>query len=438
MSGETRQRSKFIAGVGVVVVAGSIAVLATASDPPELDLECVEYVEEEGTIECVEVAAPTTTTAPSTTSTTAPTTTTTTGEEQFPADTISSEFSVAAGTTWRSTGWGMPSDSSSEPTGNFRIFCEFSHLGYYDPILAPGVSNFMHLHMFWGNEETDETSTYASLRSGGGSTCSGGPINRTAYWMPALIDPSPVGGSGPEVMIPSLFIAYYKAEQSTGANLAERQASIAGTGGYDGVQEYPNGFRYLGGRNPTTNTLYVGGINWKCEGGSNSGSTIPNSCPSGEALIASVRFPHCWDGVNGWLPDNAHVAGGGPSNNSTWAYCQEPFPVYLPSLTEFAYFPSASDMSDWYLSSDRMSSNPANWYADGASFHADWFGAWDPIIQTLWTEECVRGMRNANAHLCDGSGLVGAPNYTGPSRVTGWTPMHPDHGDNGWPTGQEP
>lgn len=154
---------------------------------------------------------------------------------------------------------------------------------------------------------------------------------------------------------------------------------------------------------------------------------------------AKVRFPHCWDGENAWLPDNAHVSGGSWNGTSTWGYCEDPdFPVYLPSLTEFAQFPAGADMSDWYLSSDRMNANPANWYADGASLHADWFGAWDTIVQEIWVDECLRGLRNSTGELCDGTGLSGAPNYTGPDLISGWTPLHSSYGEDGWPTGMGP
>lgn len=398
---------------GSVILAGGIYVLNGLGTEPEI------FCDDSG---CIEVTAPTT--APSTTTTTQATTTTTTGEETFPAPNVESEFDTTVSGPYRSAGSDNGS-SASEPTGNFRVFCEFSHLGYYDPILAPGSSSFMHLHQFFGNTLTDGDSTYASLRSSGGGTCSGGPMNRTAYWMPALFN-----GDG-DVMVPELFVAYYKVEQAGGGSLAQQQATL------QTVQPYPNGFRYLGGRNPVTNTLYSGGFEWKCEGGSGAGSTIPNSCPGGEALLALVRFPHCWDGENAWLPDNAHVSGG--TGGSTWEPCTDPdFPVYLPSLTEIAYFPSSSDMSDWYLSSDRMDANPANWYADGASFHADWYGAWDTGIQDVWVEECLRGLRNSNGALCDGTVLDGAANYTGPTEITGYTPMHSSFGEDGWPTGMGP
>jgi hypothetical protein len=72
--------------------------------------------------------------------------------------------------------------------GAFRVNCGLSHLNYSDPIVAPGKPLGSHLHQFFGNTATDWRSTAASIASTGGSTCTGGTLNRTAYWTPALID----------------------------------------------------------------------------------------------------------------------------------------------------------------------------------------------------------------------------------------------------------
>ncbi len=88
--------------------------------------------------------------------------------------------------------------------GKLRFLCLFSHLSYNDPILYPGVLSPTHLHLFFGNTLTDQNSTYASLRAAGGGTCQGGPLNRTGYWMPAMID-----SALSKVRIPVDFQWYY-------------------------------------------------------------------------------------------------------------------------------------------------------------------------------------------------------------------------------------
>jgi hypothetical protein len=276
----------------------------------------------------------------------------------------------------------------TEGTGAFRTFCEFSHLGFVDPIVAPGNPNFMHLHMFFGNTAIDQNSTYQSLRSTGNSTCDGGPLNRTAYWMPAVFD------ENNRVVVPTQFELYYKAENAT--DPAQ-------------VRAKPNGLRMIAGASDTRV------FDWRC--GGRSGTTIPD-CAPGDRLTVSVRFPYCWDGKHLDSPDHrSHMAYG---TNNTWGPCPASHPVHLPELTEFAHFDNVSNTRNWYLSSDRM--NPASPAPNGSTMHADWFGAWDNDIQNRWVDNCIRARRSAsNGNLCDGRQLLPAPDYTGPTHLPGWT-----------------
>jgi hypothetical protein len=294
-----------------------------------------------------------------------------------------------------------PADYSSQPSGNFRMFCQFSHVAHADPIVAPGDDRFMHLHMFFGNTAADHDSTYQSLRSTGDSTCDGGPLNRTAYWMPAVFD------GQDRVVAPSRFELYYKAENTSAGTLDEKHAEIRA------MQAYPNGLRMIAGA-PGGAGLTWG---WRCGDGATAG-TIPD-CGTGQRLTGWVRFPYCWDGRNLDSADHrSHMAYG---TNNTWGGCPASHPVHLPELTEFAHFDDAVGSGSWYLSSDRM--NPSSPAPNGSTFHADWFGAWDNSIQDRWVENCLRGMRSAsNGNLCDGQQLKPAPAYSGPTRLTGWSP----------------
>ena len=98
----------------------------------------------------------------------------------------------------------VPPSSASEPSGNFRTICSFSHLSFDDPIVYPGQPGLSHLQMFFGNTLTDAYSTYQSLRTTGGGTCQGGPVNRSAYWAPALLN------AAGQVLVPDTMIVYYK------------------------------------------------------------------------------------------------------------------------------------------------------------------------------------------------------------------------------------
>ncbi len=293
------------------------------------------------------------------------------------------------------TGERIPPDSSSEPSGNFRTFCSFSHLAFDDPIVFPGRPGASHLHMFFGNTEADAGSTYESLRSSGDGTCQGGPLNRTAYWAPA------VHNAAGDVVVPDYYEIYYK-----------------GNGTHEeirGIRGFPAGLKMIAGYD------FDGGspvrADWSCIGGDKS-ETIP-ACADGEQLRVELRFPMCWDGDNLDSADHrSHMAYG--TGGGGWVTrqggCPQSHPVHLPEVTLHVVFSSDGSSQDWYLASDRMGemSHPS-----GSTFHADWFGAWDEATQETWLQECIREMRNCVwGELGDGTRLIGDPHdHEGPRVV---------------------
>ena len=290
----------------------------------------------------------------------------------------------------------VPESTALEPTGNFRTVCEVSHFAHDDPIVYPGEPDMAHLHMFFGNTEADADSTYSSLRTTGGSTCEGGPINRTGYWVPAMFD-----GNG-QVVAAEIIVVYYKGGAS-GGSLARMQEAIRN------VQPLPNGLRMIAG-------APGGRMSSRCADGSGQGPTIPDGCPAGQDLIASIDFPNCWDGRN---LDSAN-------HRSQMAYklyvngihqCPSSHPVELVHISENITYSAAPDIGNWSISSDMGA-------APGSTLHADWFGAWDPTVMMRWHNNCIIGMRNSNnGNLCDGQALTSAPDYTGPTLIAGYTPM---------------
>jgi hypothetical protein len=350
--------------------------------------------------------APTTTTtvAPTTTTTVAPTTTTTTvalNNGELPS--IASNFDA---TQW------LVNNNHIGDAGYpaFRKFCQFSHLAYADPIVDPGNTRFPHLHMFWGNTGADAHSTYTSLRTTGNGTCDGGPLNRSAYWMPAIFD------GADQVVVPSNFELYYKAEN---APLDSNKVPQ--------VRQYPNGLRMIAGArldglavDPSASPANGANITWgwKCGTDGKGSATIPE-CAVGQRLTAWVRFPYCWDGKDLDSADHrSHLRYG---TNNTWGRCPSTHPIHLPELTEFAHFNSVpAGTSTWYTSSDRMHHVRPN----GSTLHADWFGAWDNPVQDRWLKACLIGYRSAsNGVLCDGQQLKAPPKYSGSNRLSGWGPV---------------
>lgn len=83
-----------------------------------------------------------------------------------------------------------PEGSDTVEFGTFRIKCDFSHYNYDDPIVHPNVEGAAHLHQYYGNTQVDfQTTTAADLQASQTSTCSGGPLNKTAYWIPTVVRP---------------------------------------------------------------------------------------------------------------------------------------------------------------------------------------------------------------------------------------------------------
>jgi hypothetical protein len=110
--------------------------------------------------------------------------------------------------------WGhgtIPPSMGGDPLGAFRFGCGSGPIGYFDPIAYPGEDGRSHLHQFYGNTAIAPNSTFASLRGSGDSTCGsdrldgkGHPVNRSGYWIPAMLD-----GKG-NVVIPDGQTVYYK------------------------------------------------------------------------------------------------------------------------------------------------------------------------------------------------------------------------------------
>jgi hypothetical protein len=289
----------------------------------------------------------------------------------------------------------VPGSMAWEPSGNFRTFCGFSHLSYDDPIMYPGQPGVSHLHMYFGNTGADANSSYQSLRSSGSSTCQGGPLNRTGYWIPA------VQNAAGRVVVPDYFELYYK-----------------GNGSQDmirSVQTNPNGLRMIAGWDAANGSAVRG--DWSCSGGAKS-TTIPG-CPNGQPLKIELRFPMCWDGRNVDAANHrSHMAYG--TGGGGWVTrlggCPASHPIHLPELTLIAVFTSDGNTNNWFLASDRMPGMATQ--PNGSTFHADWFGAWDNTIQETWTQSCIREMRNCVwGEIGTGTRLTDHGTYTGPKLI---------------------
>jgi hypothetical protein len=264
------------------------------------------------------------------------------------------------------TDFGVASD-----IGAFREICDFSHMRFDDPLVYPGQPGRSHLHTFFGNTGTNAGSTDLSITTQGNSTCAGGLANRSAYWVPALIDTraaAPVKPNG--------VIVYYKTGYQVPAAI---------------VKPLPQGLHMIAGNAKASGPQPF--ASWSCvHGGEDlTGSEIQH-CPVGSQLWMRIIFPQCWDGAN---VDSA-------DHKSHMAYaadhaCPSTHPVALPEVS----FNVMYDVTDanapfaWRLSSDMYDPGAPGGY----SIHGDYWFGWDLATSNTWWQNCDVASKDCHGYL---------------------------------------
>lgn len=292
----------------------------------------------------------------------------------------------------------------ADTAGAFRISCNYSHGNFDDPIVWPNLVGASHHHTFFGNTSITANSTSEGILKEGNSTCAGGILNRSGYWMPSLID---TANGAPQK--PSVVIVYYK-------------SADAKNGAF--IQAPPKGLRMIAGNaRPLAITQAEGafechdiaqamnpanwGILWK-------GNNIKQSCGgSNQYLRMIVSFPQCWDGKNLDSPDHkSHMAfacgrnckGADGKLYDSPNSCPVSHPVAIPSIAINADFYGLDSNAKYRLSSDNYSTT----YPGGYSLHADWMNGWDEGTITRMVKNCLNNPKNCGGpNLGDGQTLYG-------------------------------
>lgn len=221
-----------------------------------------------------------------------------------------------------------------------------------------------HLHMFFGNTSVDAFSTSAKLQTSGTSTCGGGTLNRTGYWVPAMIN------------------------KTTGQPVRATSNNVYYKSGYYGIvpgliHPVPKGLVMISGT--ASNTLPgVNPVRYSCEGSTTGQwqSTIP-SCGPTDGLIMEVTFPQCWDGVNlDSANHKSHMAF--PVNNA----CPADHPVAIPVVSYNVHYPSvgAATNTTYALSSDNYDTSQGG---AGNSGHGDYMYGWDDTTMATFIANCT-------------------------------------------------
>jgi Domain of unknown function (DUF1996) len=264
--------------------------------------------------------------------------------------------------------------------GVFQVLCNVSHFKADDPIVFPNRPGAAHMHSFYGNTSTDHASTTESLM-GSRSTCGRNleTTDKSAYWVPSVYKKNADGTSTLVTNSSQISWVYYRR---------------VGAANGPTVQPFPPGLRMIAGDATATSAQPLPIVKWLCGHGGPESPGIPNcTAPgmTGEAMMAKILFPSCWDGKNLDSPNHkSHMAYA--TYNGT---CPSTHPVSLPEITMQAEYPGIYGGSSYYLASGGI-----------YSMHADFFNGWDPQVQNALVAECLNIARDCIGITKEGTTLV--------------------------------
>lgn len=291
----------------------------------------------------------------------------------------------------------IPLSASPDVLGAFRFICTAGQMNYDDPILFPGSKGASpHLHQWYGNSDGDYSSAYPSLRGSGESTCSN-KLNRSAYWIPALMN------ADGKVITPDYMSIYYKRRPASDPQCLKEATN--------GCVPLPTGLRLVSGYDmkrmgdaqPENITFYHRCISPNKP--SIHRKTLADAisdCGGAGQIMSTINFGSCWNGQIDSADHRSHVVH--PKyNDQGYEQCPSTHPYVIPELTQqIAYTIEAGDGDVWF-SSDRMNGMTMT---GGSTFHADYIEAWDPPTRETWERECLNKKLNcADGELGDGTML---------------------------------
>jgi hypothetical protein len=358
------------------------------------------------TIETTTTVGDTTTTPDSTTTVPSTTTTLPNTPPGLPVDESAIPPNLDGLTTAAIGPLGSLPGPASDGVAAFRLGCGAVRMNFDDALIYPGQPRRSHLHTYFGNDSVDANSNAESIMNTGGSSCFGGIVNRTAYWVPTLLD---TGTNAPVTTFDD--IGPHTGWSHTGqwSNSQDEPTSDAmqlyyKSGYVQGVPAnairrwFPTGLRMIAG-NPMGQSpqphpgIAIPHTGFVCtppasQAGVFTTETIPapgGACSPGQLLTMIVRFPQCWNGQDLDSADHrSHMSYGlGWTSSNTPRGCPSSHPVALPELEMHVriIIPSVG-LARLRLSSDTYD-GPA-----GYSAHGDVVFAWDPTVGQSIIDNC--------------------------------------------------
>ncbi len=294
---------------------------------------------------------------------------------------------------------GLPNNipkKMADVVGAFRFICTAGQLIYADPILYPGDPSKSHLHQFYGNSKADANSTYTTLRTTGESTCSN-KLNRSAYWVPALMTATN------QVIQPDYLSIYYKrhADGDPACFLESEKGCTGIPTGLRVVSGYDMG--RMGQVQPDNDTFTHRCISpGRPQIHRKTLEEAIADCGGSGQIMTAINFGNCWNGDLDSADHRSHLTHA-KYIGQTYAQCPKTHPYIIPELTQqIAYTIEARDGAVWFAS-DHMN---GMMMAGGSTFHADYMEGWDPTVRAAWERECIGKLRDcSDGELGDGTML---------------------------------
>jgi len=304
--------------------------------------------------------------------------------------------------------------------GIIRINCDFSHSSYNDSVVFPSQENAAHLHRFYGNELIDHTTTLESIITAGTSTCQGNQLNRSGYWVPALLAPAYNQETNKLQLDVNGGKVWHAVPAVVGNNEEAHEVFYYSSAIDDlgAIQPVPPGLVMIAGEAKTTpgKEQDTSIVRWHCQSWESSdagnpqwSATIPE-CKAPDRVRMDIFFPSCWNGIDLDSPDHkSHMAYPIKDDTSGETVCpySHPVPLVRPSyhyafgVLPSVYDPETKSSKGWRLASDDYevtSQNPG-----GLSLHGDWFNGWHPAIMEAMLETCIQGRFDChNGNLANG------------------------------------
>ena len=261
--------------------------------------------------------------------------------------------------------------------------CRFSHMGIGDPIQTrPSPTGIEH-HTFFGNTAAGSSSTASSIAQDGDSTCAGGVVNRSSFWLTTVWDPE----TGQAVPIEEMRLIYTLTKQDVPFR--------------DSMEPIPAALAYtLGNPAATDPSQTPATIVWDCDDdGSTRTETHLWDCPDGSNIFVTFRFPQCWNGVETEPASLVYspTAGG----------CPESHPILLPTVRARVYY-DLSGIDD--SSRLRVATDPPSAELGGLTMAGGYIHGWQAGDFQALIDSCLKTLSDCGFnHIAGGESLALPP-----------------------------